>query len=249
MNFFTGRCNNCSLNSNTSEYGTYLGVYNCGEDDRCDVIINNRKTRYECRNVSNISDCVDRLTYCSNDLFDKPKQLREFCESPPHQSETHTKLGEGYIDDGSIIWNVQMHTNRCGSARTDILDHEGNPFSQDQSPNCLPYSNTTNNQDGCINGDNTMYQTVCNTPECEDLMGGNPCATNIDAPLSWKEDVCSFVCPPRDVQDFWFDGKNLCSEDYYRNCKRAGCEIDQKCKDQWGMDWVPQHPTVNLILK
>ena len=67
-----GRCDNCSLNADTSLYGYYLYVGNCnctdGDDPecKCDVIINNRTNRYECTQVADISDCVDRVLYCSD---------------------------------------------------------------------------------------------------------------------------------------------------------------------------------------
>lgn len=176
MDIKLGRCANCSVNADTSIYGYFLGVNNCTCDSvngpcRCDVQLNNRGNRYECTNVSSISDCVDRLTYCQNPTIPNPgADLQDFCDSPPADGETWNKLGDpsGYFTDGNIMWNLQMQASPCGSARTALYDDQGQPFPQDQAPNCLPYSEVFNGSivpSQCPSGKGPMLNS-CTDEKC-----------------------------------------------------------------------------------
>lgn len=176
MEIQLGRCANCSVNADTSIFGYFLGVNNCSCESvngpcRCDVQISNRGNRYECTNVSSISDCVDRLTYCDNPNIPDPNQdLQAFCDSTPAPGETWTKLGDTnkYFTDGNVMWNLQMQASPCGSARTALFDDQDQPFPQDQAPNCLPYSenfmgNTRPTQ--CLSGNVPMID-ICTNDTC-----------------------------------------------------------------------------------
>lgn len=194
-----GRCNDCSLNADTSTYGYYLWVGNCNcgnqepaynyntnnfdypVDCRCDVVINNRKTRYECSQVADISDCLDYITYCTTNTYIGSDQtgLNNFCNAMEPYANKFIKLGDTdqYISDGNILWNLQYQASRCGSARTNLFDKYGYGFPTDQQPNCLPYSenvminniNTISNalNETCPSGNTLMYNNACTNERCE----------------------------------------------------------------------------------
>lgn len=240
----TGRCNNCSFNADSSLFGSYMYVGNCNCEDpspqisngqeepvgcRCDVVINNRRSRYECDQVTSISDCVDRITYCMDSTFYNSDQmtpaLREFCDSPTAPEEDFRELGDTnfYIDDGNIIWNLQYQVSRCGSSRTSILDQFGNPYPQDQAPNCSPYSevhmsNTQISEEDltCYNGSDMMVKEACN---------GLRCDQNTDSTI----DCCISDSVCRDsvlgCQGFREQGVELCSESTLQPCKNPCATI------------------------
>jgi hypothetical protein len=179
------RCSDCSLDADTGMFGYFLSVNNCNkatidtpfstpvDTHLCDVSIGNLKSRYECKQVSSISDCVDKLTYCDD--------LKRFCESNP--PGTFTEIGDTdyYIQDGHILWNFQLEISKCGSARTKVLDDNGNPFPFDQQPTCLPYSEvhiSNEVHDGeilkCPSGKTTSFEKVCNDTSCTPANFDNP---------------------------------------------------------------------------
>ena len=179
------RCSDCSLNADTAAFGYFLSVNKCEpkvingiSTHVCDVAINNRNKRYECKQVDSISDCVDRITTCINNItgidFDNPVgeneiAMAEFCNSPIRDGESHTELGENfYIQDGNILWNLQVEISKCGTARTSLFDRDGDPWPSDQQPNCLPYSEVFMSNaiwDGkimkCPSGERAMMEDVC----------------------------------------------------------------------------------------
>jgi len=177
------RCSGCSLNADTSKYGYFLSVNNCNpktiegvSTHVCDVTINNRSSRYVCKQVNSISDCVDRLSYCRDGTFDNNNEdMANFCNSVIDEQESHTELGDQtfYILDGHIMWNLQMEVSKCGTSRTSIRNSEGGSWPSDQRPNCLPYSDVfmDNRVWGgehmkCPDGELTMMETVCNDEDC-----------------------------------------------------------------------------------
>lgn len=239
INLSTGRCENCSFNADTSLFGYYLYVGNCNCDNpspqinpntqqpedvgcRCDVVINNRRTRYECDQVSSISDCVDRLTYCMDPTFNGSNRitpdLQRFCNTTTAPEENFRELGDSnyYIEDSNIIWNLQYQTSRCGSARTNIFDQHGNTFPSDQAPNCLPYSkvhmsNTPITEDEltCYDGSDMMLKHACTTPRCEpDSLDGNCCVS---------DSVCRNSI--MGCQGYRDQGIEICSESNLQPCK------------------------------
>lgn len=194
-----GRCDDCSFNADTSLFGNYLNVGNCNCGDqppaynyqtktmdypvdcRCDVAINNRKVRYECSQVADITDCVDYLTYCKTDTFSDQltDQTKSFCDAMSQYDSDYKKIGDDrqYIDGGNIIWNLQYQASRCGSARTNVYDKYGDVFATDQAPQCLPYSNNMFSNDfssvedvtsnKCLSGKPLMYTKVCTDEFCD----------------------------------------------------------------------------------
>lgn len=178
------RCSECSLNADTAMFGYFLSVNNCNEVYRkngdknytthtCDVAINNRNSRYECKQIESISDCIDRLSYCLDPTFKDPdnKDLEKFCDSVVVEGETHQEFGDKsyYILDGHVLWNLQMEISKCGTSRTSTRNSDGFSWPTDQQPNCFPYSEVFMDNgpfDGkvmkCPSGETTMVETVCN---------------------------------------------------------------------------------------
>ena len=202
------RCSNCSLNADTAAFGYFLSVNNCTPKvidgiptHVCDVVINNRNKRYECRQIDSISDCVDRITTCINNItgidFDNPVgedeiDIAAFCNSPIPDGETHTEFGEAfYIQDGHILWNLQVEVSKCGTARTSLFNSDGNSWPADQQPNCLPYSDVFMSNsvwDGkvmtCPSGEIAMMEKVCDNGTEFDDECTPPDSSNLDCCVS-----------------------------------------------------------------
>jgi len=220
------RCSDCSLNADTSKYGYFLSVNNCNDSGKgyniCDVTINNRNSRYECKQVNSISDCIDRLTYCENPTFIDPNNtdLIAFCNSVLEEGETHKALGDFYIQDGHILWNLQMEISKCGSSRTALFDSNGNSFPTDQEPSCLPYSSVYMENKPqveqvmkCPNGEITMMEKVCNadnTGNCTPKTGNDECCVS-------NSNCNNSVIGCKNLKD---KGFKLCSEN--PNLKQCG---------------------------
>lgn len=157
---YIGRCDGCSL-GDPGIFGNLLTVDNCvstpdcetikppGTPDnctRCDVTIQNQNTKYICKYVSSISDCVDTLSVCKDP--DRCKGLttgecdavNAFCSRPIPDGESHQVVGMGRITSGEIMWNLQLQASRCGTSRTRVFDTEGNIYPPGQSPDCLPFN-------------------------------------------------------------------------------------------------------------
>lgn len=276
-----GRCDNCSLNADTSLYGYYLyvGNCNCGNqlpaynyltqnmdypvECRCDVIINNRKSRYECTQVADISDCVDYITYCTTDTFNQSDQigLEDFCNSVEANlapGESYTKLGDPsyYLDDGNIIWNLQYQASRCGSARTNLFDSNGNIFPSDQEPNCLPYSENIFSNDFtsisnqmssmCLSGKPLLYSNACTDETCS--VDGSCCVSRSNCENTTLE--CSYFESLLPV------GVSLCAEgdNNTPRCPNPCASIidipDRTSGDTWDQDicefLCPSYPKQNF---
>lgn len=245
INLITGRCDNCSFNADSSLFGYYMYVGNCNCDNpspqinpntnqeepvgcRCDVVINNRRTRYECDQVTSISDCVDRLTYCMDSTFNNTNRmtpdLQRFCNTPTAPEENFREIGDTnyYIEDGHIIWNLQYQASRCGSARTDTRDQFGNPYVLDQAPNCYPYSkvhfsNEQVSEDDltCYDGSQMMVSQACNNLRCEPGSLGSECCVS--------DSVCRNSV--LGCQGFRDQGIELCSESNLEPCRNPCATI------------------------
>ena len=192
-----GRCKHCSTSADTGFYGNLLTVDNCVLDTqncqylnpqnchRCDVTINHLQSRYECKYVSSIEHCIDELTVCTDPdrcvglTSQECQDTNDFCNRPKAPQESYTKLGFDFINDGMIMWNLQLQISKCGTARTRPFDNCGTPFPQDQGPECLPFSenyieHTPSTETlKCPSGEKSMFSKICTDPHCTNVSNPN----------------------------------------------------------------------------
>ena len=242
-----GRCDYCSTSFDSGFYGNLLSVENCVEDKnwceylnkdncyRCDVTINNIQSRYECKYVSSISDCVDQITVCFDDnrcdglTPIQCEAVNNFCDRPLAPGETFENLGFNKINDGEIIRNTQLQISRCGTARTRVTDNCGSLQPDDQGPECLPFSDNYIDEENCLSKKSSMYDLAgCTDNSCSNI--SNP--KTRDCCISESNCLGSSI----GCNGYKLLGYKLCQENpELENCKNP-CSTRLNYPEPWKSD-------------